>query len=481
VLLFLRGISTQIMMHMRTFSIFFGVNGALADNCFVSLESPLDNAPFNPELVTAMRENFLRNINVNGTGAVVAARGAVPALHDCCPGGYTYHWMRDGALSMTALQELVGSDWSASDSQYAQEALSAYIKWVENMQAQTDADPHTEPKWDISSGKPYEGGWCRPQTDGPGLRAQALMYAAKSANEADTANLWKLVQFDLDWLAQGESTIGLDTCDLWEETQDPNFLWNRVTMRAALLSGNQFATDMGDTDRAAKYLQAAESVTPLSDHLHASGFLTECPADGGSDSCLKYGKDIDGAVILSLIHGGWREGTGIAPGLVDVAHTVEAYNELFCGLYPINSADTAAGVPGVLYGRYAADAYGSAGSDGEDAGNPWVLITASLAHLLYQAAQIDRVLTAEELQAWGAALNVQNFGGLPQEFIAAGDAVLQRLSHHVTADKGHLFEQIDRNTGQQYNAEDLTWSYAEVLTALKERESAVGLVKVLHV
>jgi hypothetical protein len=31
---------------------------------------------------------------------------------------------------------------------------------------------------------------------------------------------------------------------------------------------------------------------------------------------------------------------------------VRAYNALFCDLYPVNAADTAAGVPGVLYGRY---------------------------------------------------------------------------------------------------------------------------------
>jgi len=196
---------------------------------------------------------------------------------------------------------------------------------------------------------------------------------------------------------------------------------------------------------------------------------------------MQYGKSIDGAVILSLVHGGWLAGTGIAPAFVEVARTVQAYNELFCGLYPINMADSAVGVPGVLYGRYAADSYGSPGADGEDAGNPWVLITASLAHLLYQAAEIERPLTQEELQAWGAALNVDNFGGLPTDFIAAGDAVLQRLSYHVGLDGGHLFEQIDRNTGQQYNAEDITWSYAEVLTALKERESIVGRAKLLHV
>jgi len=453
---------------------------ALSDNCFVSLASPLEDAPFDSESLTAMRSHFLANLNVNGTGAVVAARGAVPALHDCCPGGYTYHWMRDGALSMKALQELVDTRWSDSDSQYAREALSAYIQWVGRMQAQTADDPHVEPKWDISSGKPYEGGWCRPQTDGPGLRARALMLAAKSASASQVEELWKLIQFDLDWLAQGESTIGLTTCDLWEETQDSNFLWNRVTMRAALLEGHSLAVQMGDDGRAATYLQAADFGSPLSDHLHA-GFLTECPADGGSESCVQYDKRIDGAVILSLVHGDWREGTGIAPALLDIARTIEAYNELFCSLYPINTADSAAGIPGVLYGRYAADKYGSAGSDGEDAGNPWVLITASLAHLLYQAAQVDRALTAEELQAWGAALNVKDFEGLPRDFISAGDAVLQRLSYHVSVDGGHLFEQIDRNSGKQYNAEDITWSYAEMLTALKERESAVRHGKAIHV
>jgi hypothetical protein len=31
-----------------------------------------------------------------------------------------------------------------------------------------------EPKFEIPSGEPYTGGWCRPQTDGPALRAMAL-------------------------------------------------------------------------------------------------------------------------------------------------------------------------------------------------------------------------------------------------------------------------------------------------------------------
>jgi GH15 family glucan-1,4-alpha-glucosidase len=39
----------------------------------------------------------------------------------------------------------------------------------------------------------------------------------------------------------------------------------------------------------------------------------------------------------------------------------------------------------------------------------------------------------------------------------------------------HVYEQLDRNTGAQYNAEDLTWSYAEILGAMRERTTALEL------
>ena len=38
---------------------------------------------------------------------------------------------------------------------------------------------------------------------------------------------------------------------------------------------------------------------------------------------------------------------------------------------------------------------------------------------------------------------------------------------------GFRYEQIDRVTGVQYNAQDLTWSYAELLIALTERKAAI--------
>jgi len=62
------------------------------------------------------------------------------------------------------------------------------------------------------------------------------------------------------------------------------------------------------------------------------------------------------------------------------------------------------------------------------------------------------------------------------DFVAAGDSVLMRLKEHAKPDGGHLYEQIGKSSGKQYNAKDLSWSYAEVLSALGEREKAMAWV-----
>ena len=106
----------------------------------------------------------------------------------------------------------------------------------------------------------------------------------------------------------------------------------------------------------------------------------------------------------------------------------------------LNQEDSKAEIPGVLYGRYALDAYGN-----KDGGNPWVLITAALANLLYQAAEVtkSKALSSQELRTWQHALNDHSFTGSSKDFLAAGDSVLQRLRHHVSEKAGGLKE--DRN------------------------------------
>jgi glucoamylase len=54
---------------------------------------------------------------------------------------------------------------------------------------------------------------------------------------------------------------------------------------------------------------------------------------------------------------------------------------------------------------------------------------------------------------------------------AAGDSVMTRLWTHVKDDGGEIDEQIDRETGTQKSAKNLTWSYANVLNALHVRKN----------
>jgi len=46
---------------------------------------------------------------------------------------------------------------------------------MQGMQDPNNVDVRVEAKFEIPSGTPFNGGWCRPQTDGPGLRAITLI------------------------------------------------------------------------------------------------------------------------------------------------------------------------------------------------------------------------------------------------------------------------------------------------------------------
>ena len=62
-------------------------------------------------------------------------------------------------------------------------------------------------------------------------------------------------------------------------------------------------------------------------------------------------------------------------------------------------------------------------------------------------------------------------GDLATAQLAAGDSVMSRLWSHVNSDDGRIDEQIDKNSGVQASAEGLTWSYANILHALKIRST----------
>jgi len=405
--------------------------------------------PFSADEVSTMRKFFLANLDVDGSGAVVAAPD-----YDTPGGSYYYHWERDGALSMNALlmtAEAVGD---------VKDKMDSYAGWVAKVQKATDPNNQTvltEPKYFIPNATVFTGAWCRPQNDGPALRATTLMAwstAKDNANlTAGDVDMWSLIQTDLDWVADNWQSSG---CDLWEEIRSADFFWNRFTARAALSKGAAFATSKGDSARASKYGAAAKAAEATLEAHYDSGFVFE-----------EQSRKKDAAVITAFNDGYLGDGV-FGPASKEVAGTISTLNTLFCSTFAINQADTKAGVPGILYGRYEGDNYAG--------GNPWILLTAALAQLLYGGAtevQMGVAMDAEAYSTWAQVLQLPDTfdaNTTAQAMADAGDGVLQRLRHHVAAGGFHLPEQIDRNSGTPMAAKDLTWSYATMLKAVHARK-----------
>lgn len=421
-------------------------------------------------------EYFMDNIDITGSGAVVAAPD-----HNTGPGGdYYFHWMRDGALSMKTLVNVAPRFNASSAPTLA--AVEDYCHWVVARQGETDPhniDVRLEPKFTIPAGEVFAGAWCRPQTDGPGLRSRALISAVpllEAAGKGDYVDkvLWTkdgsnhggAIRYDLDWVA---ANWRQQSCDLWEEIQSDDFFWNRYMFRACLKDGAAFAKSRGDTKAAAKYNGAASDIEATLGAHFAGGFLYE------AQQRLK-----DTAVIEALNHGYLEDGF-LSASSNEAAQTVAVLTELFCGEYDINQADADAGVPGVLYGRYEGDNY--------DGGNPWILLSASVARLLFRAsAEVSSGtanLTAPARSAWAELVGVGGVGQgkgqlavLAQAMIGAGDGILHRVRKHID-DAGtalHMNEQLDRNTGKPTSAKDLTWNYANVLSAMADRTKAAAVL-----
>lgn len=142
-------------------------------------------APFSEAEVKKMRGYFEKNIDIEGKGGVVAAPD-----HNTGPGGsYYYHWERDGALSMEALQK------TASSFSEVKEKMAHYAGWVKGRQQEKTPNQGmttvlTEPKYMLPNGEVFTDPWCRPQNDGPGLRAKTLIgYAEALALEEQQAQL----------------------------------------------------------------------------------------------------------------------------------------------------------------------------------------------------------------------------------------------------------------------------------------------------
>lgn len=214
------------------------------------------------------------------------------------------------------------------------------------------------------------------------------------------------------------------------------------------------------SDLSQKYTNTANTIKSSIMNTHFNGtFIYEA-----------NGRDIDSSVLHAI------ETFGddlFAANSAEVAKTIQKYAETFCYEYNINQTDNKNNEPGILVGRYPGDSYAG--------GNPWQLLTAALAETFYRAADMfynefesgQVKLENANHKEWLALLNMDGNGltvrNLADSSVKAGDAVMYRLWKYIHSDNWRVDEQIDRNNGNQKSAKGLTWSWANVLHAIKTR------------
>ena len=419
--------------------------------------------------VEKMKGYFRANINIQGKGGIAAAND-----HSTPGGDYFFHWARDGALSMKSYMLVYDMKYDE-----IKKDMDAYVDWVVRAENKffNGVDIRIEPRFYLPDGNLFTGGWCRPQTDAPGLRATTLsMYGQvlleNGQEEYAKGKIFNSIKHDLEWVMNNWSQ---DSCDLWEEVRNNDFFWGRYTMRKGLLESAIFMDKIGQSDLANQYRNKAKEIEGTLDGHWNGKFIYE-----------SRNREKDSAVISALVEG-YADDDFLSPLDPKIAGTLKVLNSLFCKTYSINIADSTNEVPGVLHGRYEGDGYAG--------GNPWVLTTANVAKIYYkgaaylgQMAKQNKQLTFEQYNSWVDSLGMpqlkETFLGnkelaLATSLTQAGDSVLQRIYYHVKGDDCHLNEQIDRNSGKQTAARDLTWSYSSVLVALKYRKEATEAIELL--
>jgi glucoamylase len=388
-------------------------------------------------------QQSLQKIQLNISPADTAP-GVVVASPERRSPPYYYHWVRDAALTMDTIETLFERTSGSTQQAYLGQLVN-YARFSRSNQVAQTLSGLAEPKFNVD-GTPYQFGWCRPQNDGPALRALTLIHLANSLLNLGQTEFVKtelaptVIKTDLDFVANDWPASG---CDIWEETRGDHF-YTRLVQWRALMEGAQLSQRLGQGADANVYFVQAANIHASFDSFWDGSINVYRPTRNLIGGDVKP-SGLDSQVILGILHS--RALSWLDPR---VMATETKLINTFRGLYSINASTT---LPGMGMGRYPEDRYDGGNNLG---GNPWFLITAAFANASYQAAQ-ELIAQGQQSQA--------------QSYLNYGDLFLECLRAH-TDGSGSLSEQFDRNSGYMTSARDLTWSHVEFLRAKWARDSA---------
>jgi glucoamylase len=402
------------------------------------------------------RREAFGQITVPAKGSVLAS----PVIADWDPEpDYFFHWLRDSAIVMRAVADLMldapsddalvrwqgrfedfvdfslalsklnGAEFLARSRfrQVTRRGFRKFLRPNSEIRALAGDKLLGEPRFN-SDGTIDIFRWSRPQYDGPALRALAcLRYLA--AGGPRTEKLTRLLLLDLDFTLRhaGRRCIGP-----WEEPgQNTHHYYVALVQLGALVHGRPFADDADAWNEAEKELRAG-----LERHWseqHQVYMALRAPPDDNVDGL------IDAAQLLAVLDADLPDG----PHSVRdprVQKTQNAIEDFFAREFLINRGRAAPAL-----GRYRGDRYFGGGA--------WYPTTLAAASLYYRRAH-------QPGQDHAALLK-------------RGDDFIATV-RKLTPPDGALSEQVDRATGVQTSARHLTWSYAAFVNASKLRAGALA-------
>lgn len=473
--------------------------------------------PFSPEELIIIKNYLFQNIATNNhiftkmvrgykmksqPGAVIASPSR-PGPNFCQD--YCYDWMRDSAIVMDEVISFYQHCDGGEEKAILKKYLLNYMNWVKNCQSQppiNGIDVCGEPKFNID-GTVFSGHWSRPQNDGAALRANTLIrlcniFMQEEAPQELIDILYHplehgLIKRDLEYVARNWKERG---AGVWEEEYGFHFFVLSV-QRKALFEGAELAYNLGDHDAAEYYRENARQLEKLTEEnwRDALGYYNETSTHVGY-----RGGGLGVSVMMGLMYGRLlRHDDYFSISSIRSLGTAY-YCRYSCeGLYQINVKDKKAGRGGPMVGRYLDDIY-----DGYKnvCGHPWALATNVFAEFYYAVSEellregeieinfltkqfynqacpeidlgYDRFITKGDTELFRAVI---------MGLIRAGDNMLKAVkAHSETYNDGtplHLSEQIDRVSGSQLSAYDLTWSYASLLKAMRARGATIKLLSTL--
>lgn len=462
-------------------------------------------------------ESILKNIGGVGLKSDEVAVGAVIASPSRAKPDYFYQWVRDAAITIQSLVEYL-DDHQFNQGQYELvSAIESYIlnshklQRLDNLSGSWESlDGLGEPKF-LTNSTQFNEHWGRPQRDGPALRVITISDYLKILEKYDQAislpdlksTQWvydNIIKYDLMYIITSWYKNGFD---LWEEI-DSIHLFTALTQLKALKNGINLVNSLvieEDLDFQTKLKEAFQALRLFI--LFSSGFkIEEIPYLIETPSLLVQGKrsGLDIASILGSLRA--HDVTSVDDS-VEIPFPVND-SSVFSTLialvndmkyrYPLNHKYLKT-VSGVALGRYPEDIYDGLGTS---EGNPWFIATATAGELVYKIVyqiysisgnyhftndqvslinELSRIedLTQNDHGVFVVEFGTESFNLITDSLLKYADSFIDIIRGHID-DEGRMSEQFDKYSGFMTGAEDLTWSYGSLWSALRWREKVSKLI-----